>query len=93
MTFADYEFNQSMNRASYEVMLLNKAEGYNRWKSVSMDREGNWYADENHEMTANLDMGCYMASSGLDILLKEKYTDTPINHWLYSCRFVPFGVI
>ena len=86
MTFA-----QLKEKAIAEAMELNRKEGSHKWKSVSMNIQGDWFADtsESHEMTENLDYGFFMGSCGQDIVLNVKFTDTPICDWLQSVSSVP----
>ena len=84
-------FKEAKKQAIKEAMELNRVEGSHKWKTISMNIQGDWFADtsESHEMTENLDWGFFMGSSGRDILLKVKFTDTPICDWLQSVASVP----
>jgi len=84
-------FKASQELAIKEAMELNRIAGVHKWKTVSMDRAGNWFADECEceEMTPDYSMGCFIASNGFDSLLKVKFTETPICDWENSVSSVP----
>ena len=84
-------FKEAKEQAIKEAMELNRIEGSHKWKSVSMNREGDWFADtsESHDLTENLDYGFFMASKGMDIVLNTKFKETPICDWLQSVSSVP----
>ena len=85
------QFKSSVDAAIKEAMELNKAEGFRKWKTVSMNRDGIWFADEceSENMVADYSMGCFMSNIGSDIVLDEKYTETPICDWDKSLYSVP----
>jgi hypothetical protein len=84
-------FNESQDLAIQEAMLLNVREGSHKWKTVSMDSKGNWFADECEceEMELSGGNGCFIAPHGFDITLKVKFTETPICDWDKSVSSVP----
>ena len=84
-------FKEAKNQAINEAMELNRVEGSHKWKTVSMNREGDWFADtsESDDLTENLDYGFFMASKGMDIALNTKFKETPICDWLQSVSSVP----
>jgi hypothetical protein len=84
-------FKASQDLAIKVAMELNHLIGSHQWKTVSMDRAGNWFADECEceEMTPDYDMGCFIAPRGSDIVLKVQFTDTPICDWDKSVSSVP----
>lgn len=78
-------------QAIKEAMELNHKEGFHRWKTVSMDHLGNWFADECEceTMTPDYSKGYFCANNGSDIVLNVMFTETPICDWVKSVSSVP----
>ena len=82
-------FKASQELAIKEAMELNRIAGVHKWKTVSMDRAGNWFADECECEEMELRDSCFFAPHGLDITLKVRFTETPICDWVTSVSSVP----
>ncbi len=82
-------FKESQDLAIKEAMELNRIAGFHKWKTVSMNDLGHWFADECETMTPNYSQGYCCASCGSDIVLKVQFTETPICDWDKSISSVP----
>jgi hypothetical protein len=84
-------FDEAKELAVKEAMAHNKLVGFHKWKAVSMNDSGDWFADtsESSEMVINEDYGFFNADKGLDMVLNVKFTDSPMWAWPNSLTSVP----
>jgi hypothetical protein len=80
---ANVSFKEAQAIAISEARRYNAMGGTQRWKTVSMDKNGNWYADECKptEMTPDYVMGWNKSPYGFDQILNVPKCDTPICDW------------
>ena len=82
-------FKEAKEQAITEAIELNRTEGFHRWKTVTMDHMGNWFADECEASEMKKRDFIFMAPYGLDKTLNVKFTDIPICDWPNSLASVP----
>lgn len=84
-------FKEAKEQAIAEAMELNRNVGFHKWKTVSMNNQGDWFADTttSDDMTKNFALGFFEASKGVDTVLDVKFMDTPICDWPNSLASVP----
>ena len=82
-------FEESKQVAINEAIELNRKVGFYRWKTVSMDMQGYWFADECRSLEMEFGLSFYKAPYGKDIVLSVRCNEVSRDKMRQSVSSVP----